>query len=90
MKPIAFPTPPIPPVMEDGVFYDLDPPSVVQGQVFRRVLCEYRVPDHPDEYSVKGVPDGGTKEEPFLLRFTSQGRVRAVRSKDQRDQGQRP
>ena len=69
--------------MKDGVFYDLDPPAVIHGKRFHRVKCEYQVPNIPNEYSVRGVPEGGEKEEPFILRFIEKGRVRAFRSKNQ-------
>lgn len=71
-----YPPPALPPAqMEDGRWYDLDPPACVVEKVFRRVLCEYRVPNNPNEYSVRGTPDGSSKEEPFLLRFSGRGQV---------------
>jgi len=69
--------------MQDGVFYDLEPPAVVSGKRFHRVMCEHQVPGKPNEYVVKGIPEGGNKEEPFILRFTQKGRVRSFRSEDQ-------
>ncbi len=69
--------------MEDGVIYDLNPPAVINGKRFHRVKCDYRVPNNPNEYSVRGVPEGGEIEEAFILRFTEKGRVRAFRSKNQ-------
>ena len=78
------------PQMEEGVFYDLNPPIIVvrrmppyERRIFPKVQCEYQVPNHPDEYVVKGIPTGGTKEESFVLRFTKHGKVRTVRSQNQ-------
>jgi hypothetical protein len=70
-------------MMEDGTWYDLDPPANVGRKVFRRVVCEYQVPNNPNEYSVRGIPDGGSEEEPFILRFTPDGKVRPMRSANQ-------
>jgi len=69
--------------MEDGVFYDLNPPAVILGKNFHRVKCEYQVPNNPNEYSVSGVPEGAVEEESFILRFSEKGRVRAFRSENQ-------
>ena len=69
--------------MQDGVFYDLRPPAVILGKKFRRVQCEYQVPGKPNEYVVKGIPEGGEKEESFILRFTQKGKVKAFRSESQ-------
>ena len=76
--------------MQDGVFYDLNPPAIVvrrmspyTRKIFPRVQCEYHVPNHPDEYVVRGVPEGGDKEESFVLKFTQKGKVRAFRSESQ-------
>ena len=69
--------------MEDNIFYDLDPPAIIGGKKFHRVQCEYQVPNKPDEYVVKGIPEGGEKEESFVLRFTQKGKVKAFRSKSQ-------
>src|SRR3989344_3870784 len=55
------------PMMRDGVFYDLIPPSNIQGKIFDHVQCEYQVPNSPDEYVVHGVPRGGTDIESFVL-----------------------
>lgn len=71
------------PQMEDNIFYDLNPPATIKGKKFYRVQCEYQVPNNPDEYAVKGIPEGGKKEEPFLLRFSKKGRVGISRSKNQ-------
>jgi len=72
--------------MEDNIFYDLDPPAIIEGKKFHRVQCEYQVPNKPDEYVVKGIPEGGKKEESFVLRFSKKGRVRAFRSEGQKPQ----
>lgn len=71
------------PQMEDGVFYDLAPPAVVGGKTFHRVRCEYQVPNHPHEYVVRGVPEGGSEETSFVLRFSPQGKVQPTRSQNQ-------
>ncbi len=70
--------------MQDGLFYNLKPPAIIGGKRFHRVQCEYQVPGKPNEYVVKGIPEGGKKEEPFVLRFTEKGRVRASRSENER------
>ncbi len=72
--------------MEDTIFYDLRPSAIIAGKRFHRVQCEYQVPGKPNEYAVKGVPEGGEKEEPFVLIFTQKGKVKAFRSKSQRPQ----
>lgn len=71
-----------PPIMQDGIFYDLDPPSLMHGKRFFRVKCVYRVPDAPKEYVVSGIPEGCSEEELFVLRFTERG-VRVTRSEQQ-------
>jgi len=69
--------------MQDGVFYDLSPPAIIAGKRFHRVQCEYQVPNKPEEYVVKGIPEGGEREEPFLLRFGQRGKVEISRSESQ-------
>ena len=69
--------------MEDGKWYNLDPPANVGGKTFRRVVCEYRVPGRPSEYSVRGTPDDTDKAEAFILCFSDRGRVRPILSDDQ-------
>ena len=69
--------------MQDGIFYDLKPPAIIVGKRFHQVQCEYQVPGKPNEYVVKGIPEGGEKEESFVLRFTKKGRVRAFQSESQ-------
>lgn len=64
-----------PPKMRDGEFYDLRPPSRIKGKIFPKVQCEYRVPNHPNEYVVRGIPDGGDEPESFVLRFTDRGLI---------------
>ena len=77
------------PRMEDGVWYNLDPAASFQPKgskvtyIFPRVLCEYQVPNNPNQYSVRGIPMGGVKEMPFILIFTKTGRVRVTRAEDQ-------
>ncbi len=70
--------------MEDGVFYNLEPPAVVKGEIFHRVECEYQVPGRPNEYVVNGIPEGGDQGKSFVLRFAQKGRVRASRSGNRR------
>ena len=53
----------------DGQWYALSPPKMVGDKKFTEVWCVCQVPDHPDEYQVKGTPEGGEKEEPFILSF---------------------
>lgn len=69
--------------MQENMWYDLDPPANIQGKIFHRVLCEYQVPGHPNEFSVRGIPTGGTQVEAFILRFTDTGRVQPTCSADQ-------
>ena len=75
--------------MEKGVYYNLDPPAVIQEKgsterkVFKRVMCEHDVPKHPGEYVVNGIPEGGTKSESFVLIFSGNGRIVPNESKDQ-------
>lgn len=57
------------PQMTKGQWYELDPPSNIHGKRFSKVFCEYQVPAHPNEFSVRGVPEGGDKEESFILVF---------------------
>lgn len=64
--------------MEDGKWYLLKPPSVICGKVFKKVRCDRQVPGKPNEYMVSGIPEGGTKSEPFVLRFTEKGRIVAT------------
>ncbi|GEM_PF-1042230 len=65
------------PRMRDGEFYDLDSPFIVGGRKFTRVQCEYRVTYRVQptshEYVVRGIPEGGTEPESFVLRFTNRG-----------------
>jgi len=69
--------------MEDNVFYDLNPPAIIGGKKFHRIQCEYQVPNKPNEYVVKGIPEGEEKQESFVLIFTQKGRVRPFRSENQ-------
>lgn len=69
--------------MQDGAFYDLRPPAIIVGKKFHWVQCEYQVPGKPNEYVVRGIPEGEEKEESFVLRFTQKGRVKAFRSEGQ-------
>lgn len=72
------------PRLEDGVFYDLDPPSVIQGNTYRRAKCEYQVPKYPNEYVMLGIPEGQETPKSFILRFTPNGRkMTAIRSQNQ-------
>ncbi|MBI4059707.1 hypothetical protein HY406_01445 [Candidatus Giovannonibacteria bacterium] len=70
--------------LENGAWYDLQPPvETKDGLVFRRARCQYQVPGRPNEYSLEGMPDGHTKMEGFILRFTDTGRVVAKKSANQ-------
>jgi len=71
------------PQMNEGTFYDLDPPAVIKGKVFRRVRCEDQVSNSSNEFVVKGIPQEGTETESFVLRFTSSGRVQPSLSPEQ-------
>jgi hypothetical protein len=70
------------PIMKDGVFYNIDPPSNIQGKKFSRVQCEYKVPNKSNEYVVKGIPEGGNQPESFVLIFTDRG-VQISQSEEQ-------
>ncbi len=72
-----------PPLMQDGSWYDIEPPASWGGKKFPRVICEYRCPANPNEYSVRGVAEGGSNEEAFLLIFTPSGRVAVTLSNQQ-------
>ncbi len=78
-----FPQPTDPPALEDGKFYDLVPPSNVNGDIFDRIQCEYRHPGCPNEYVVRGRPRGGGKVQSFVLRFTANGKTKPQLSEDQ-------
>ncbi|MFA4818649.1 MAG: hypothetical protein WC621_02285 [Patescibacteria group bacterium] len=62
-----------PPKMEDGKFYNIDPLIEVNGKIFRKVQCEYRNPSNPDEYAVRGIPEGSDEMKSFVLGFTDDG-----------------
>ncbi len=69
--------------MEDGRFYDLTPPSHIAGEIFDRVQCEYQVPNHLNEYVVRGIPRGGTKPKSYVLRFIPSRGVHVTESEKQ-------
>ena len=69
--------------MEEGMFYNLNPPAMVGGEVFDKIQCEYQVPNRPNEFVVKGIPRGETKTESFVLKFTPSGRVQPSPSSEQ-------
>lgn len=70
--------------LQDGTWYDLEPPVTTgDGLVFRRARCQYQVPGAPNEYSLEGVPDNGTKMKAFVLRFTEKGRIVPRKSANQ-------
>lgn len=62
-----------PPIMEDGKFYNIEPEIVVNGKIYHRVQCEYRNPSNPNEYVLRGIPEGDDKMQSFILNFTNQG-----------------
>ncbi len=64
--------------MEDLMWYTLVPPAIVGGKKFPFVLCEYQVPNQPNEFVVRGVPEGETTDEAFVLIFTERGRLKAT------------
>ncbi len=59
--------------MENDKWYDLAPPSVINGKKYHKVRCWYKVPNQENEYVVRGTPDGHDDEESFVLRFTDKG-----------------
>lgn len=71
------------PQMNEGMFYDLNPPAVIEGKMFHKVQCEYQVPNRPNEFVVKGIPQGATEIKSFVLRFTPSGEVQPSPSSEQ-------
>lgn len=71
------------PQLQEGVWYDLNPPAIVAGETFHHVFCEYQVPREPDQFVMRGIPEGGNEKKSFVLIFKKTGRVRPTRSKDQ-------
>ena len=69
--------------MKEGMFYGLNPPAMIGDKIFHKVQCEYQVPRRPNEFVVKGIPQGATEIESFVLRFTPNGRVRPLPSSEQ-------
>lgn len=59
--------------MEAGKWYNLSPPSVVNGKKYHKVRCWYKVPNQKNEYVVNGIPEGSEKEQSFVLQFTDHG-----------------
>lgn len=59
--------------MEDGKFYNLEPLIEVNGKIFHKVQCEYRNPSNPNEYVVRGIPEGGREAQSFVLGFVDNG-----------------
>ena len=58
--------------MENGKFYDLNPPAQTSKGTVRRVRCEERcrpLAQYQDTYLVSGIPDGGNEEHRFALEF---------------------
>lgn len=62
-----------PPAMEDGKIYEFNPPIEVNGKFFTKARCDYRVPAHPNEYAMTGMPVGELEEMSFVLHFTDKG-----------------
>ena len=71
--------------MEAGRTYDLDPPANIKGKRFRRVTCRFQVPQNKNEFVVRGVPEGGSEEEDFLLIFKPDKGVRVTPVPDEND-----
>ncbi len=59
--------------MENGKFYNLEPLIEVNGKIFHTVQCEYQNPGNPDEYVVRGIPEGGREAQSFVLGFADEG-----------------
>lgn len=62
--------------MKPREFYRLDPPVIICGRMFINVRCEFQVPNGPSEYVVRGIPEGGKKEESFVLIINRKGTVK--------------
>ena len=72
-----------PRAMIDGRVYDFNPPVNIGGELYDRVQCEYQVPNNPNEYVVKGIPQDGTKIKSMVLRFTTTRGIRVTEASDQ-------
>lgn len=70
------------PFMREGEFYDLNPPSIVEGQIFHRVQCEGLYPDDPHRFIVRGIPQGKTESVLFVLRFVPNQGTHATIAKE--------
>ncbi len=71
------------PHIEDGRFYDLQPPANIGGELYDRIQCEYQVPNNPQEYVVQGIPRGETKIKSFVLRFSPNSGVITTEASEQ-------
>ncbi len=71
------------PLMREGVFYDVTPPSNIKGKFFDRVQCVYQVLKSPNEYVVRGIPQGGTEIESFILQFKEGTGIHVTESRGQ-------
>ena len=64
--------------MEIGKQYRLDPPLLLGGKTFLEARCVDQVPNQPNVYIMRGVPDEGDDEETFGFNFTHRGKTRVV------------
>lgn len=69
--------------MQDGKFYDFNPPVKIGEELYDKVQCEYQVPNHPNEYVVRGIPRGSTEVKSMVLRFTATRGTRVTESATQ-------
>ena len=69
--------------MEEGKFYDLNPPANRPEGIFDRVQCEYQVPNQQNTYVVRGIPRGQTAPKSFILKFSSERGVIVSESEEQ-------
>ncbi|MEK7076993.1 MAG: hypothetical protein AAB967_02060, partial [Patescibacteria group bacterium] len=69
--------------LEEGKFYDLNPPANINGEIYDRVQCEYQVPNQRDTYVVRGIPRGETKQKSFVLKLSTERGVTVFESEDQ-------
>lgn len=61
-------------------WYELNPLAKIHGKKFKRVQCEDPIPNKPNEYIVRGIPEGEAKMESFVLIFGKDKGVMVTRT----------
>lgn len=69
--------------MEEGKFYDLNPPINRQGEIYERIQCEFPVLGQVGEYVVRGIPRSQTAPKSFILKFSAERGVIVSESEEQ-------